>query len=73
MDQQTAAWLTGQIDAIRRSAKSVVETVKFHDQQVDEELAKIEFICNRATDIICNGATDITAVNDDDELGGSDA
>lgn len=48
MTPHIAAWLQGQIDAIRKLNESVTRTANLHCPAAGQELREVAFACNRA-------------------------
>jgi hypothetical protein len=52
MKRETSYWLRGQVDAIRKLAAIVRSTTIRHSEKAADELASIEYACNRAIAIL---------------------
>jgi len=52
MKRETSYWLRGQVDAIRQLAAIVRSTTIRHSEKAADELASIEYVCNRAIVIL---------------------
>jgi hypothetical protein len=52
MDRDIGWMMVGQINALRMSAERIAEVISAHNKLAGQEIAEIEYDCNRAEGVI---------------------